>query len=478
MTSQGLSLLVPSPWSAIWIGLLIAFLVFGDVDRVVGPRNRALIALLMLAPVLADILGFRDGSTIRAWIFTAAYLITAGYAAWAASLGLLGNSTAWSLNLSRPALRAVVLILIALGAGVVFGRSPDDAGTFTNLGAQRWVETGTLPYGDPLLKGPDSPAFGGAATYGPVLYAAHIPFQILVGAERNPPDINPKDRAYRRPRALATQATCFAFYLIGLASLYVIVRRLAGEDLALGAVVLYAGSPYVLGLGGTDGGEYVVTGLAYVSHIAPAALMLAAMAMLNRPVMAGSLLALAAGSLYYPAFVFPLWLGWMLANRAGAARFTLGFVATGALIATLVVWFTHAPPGTNAMRLFVESTLEHQEGFGPRANGASTFGFWGTHPGLAAFWQTPLFGTTSLFKPTFMAYTALVVGSFFMTLARPRTVAQLAALTAMLTAGVQLWKTHAGGTYVEWYYPFLIIALLAIRPLAEVARTSEHAAAV
>ena len=34
----------------------------------------------------------------------------------------------------------------------------------------------------------------------------------------------------------------------------------------------------------------------------------------------------------------------------------------------------------------------------------------------------------------------------------------------MISAAVQLWKSHAAGTYVEWYLPFLLIALLAAIP--------------
>ena len=53
-----------------------------------------------------------------------------------------------------------------------------------------------MPYADPLLKGPDSPAHGAAATYGPLLYLAHIPFQMLVGTEYNPPELGPMESGY------------------------------------------------------------------------------------------------------------------------------------------------------------------------------------------------------------------------------------------------------------------------------------------
>ncbi len=45
-------------------------------------------------------------------------------------------------------------------------------------------------------------------------------------------------------------------------------------------------------------------------------------------------------------------------------------------------------------------------------------------------------------------------------MSRGRSVTQLAFLTAAVAIAVQLWKSHAGGTYVEWYYPFFLIGLL------------------
>jgi hypothetical protein len=453
-----LPLLVPDAAGAVWLGLIVAFVLFGDSASLTAPRNRALLGLLMLSPVLARIFGFNDAldSPPAGWVFTTVYVMTAAYAVWAAVLVVRASGTMWQPNLGLSGLRALVAFLVVLNAVVVFGRTPDDAGTYSNLGAQRWTETGTLPYGDPLLKGPSSPAYGASATYGPVLYVAHIPFQVVLGGPHNSPDIPPVDKSYRRPPALATQLACFAFYLVGLLSLYAIVRRAADASLALAAVALYAGSPYVLGLGGN---REVITGLAFISHIAPSSLMLAALAVVDRPEIAGSLLALAAGALFFPVFAFPLWVGWMLPNRS-AIRFIVGFFATALVICGLTVWFTHAPPGASVLSMVLESTLEHQEGRGPMAYGASHFGFWGTHPRLASFWQTSLVTGTSLFKPTFLVYSTLAISAFFWGRARSRSVAHLAGLTAMLAAAVQLWKTHAAGSYVEWYYPFLIVALL------------------
>jgi hypothetical protein len=64
----------------------------------------------------------------------------------------------------------------------------------------------------------------------------------------------------------------------------------------------------------------------------------------------------------------------------------------------------------------------------------------------------------------FLLLALLSLGGFF--LARNRRPAQLALLLAAIAAAVQLWKTQATGTYVEWYYPLLLIGLFADRPSA------------
>lgn len=457
MLEAAIRFFVPNPAGALWIGVLVTFVVLGDFERLLSRKNAALAAVLVLAVFLLNVIewGNQAGSRFAPWGFTAIYLTTAAYAAWGLALAGRRRSLEWTPNLPDRGLRLLVVLILLVNAAVVFGRRPDDAGYYTNLGARRWAETGVLPYGDVKLQGPDAPGFGAAATYGPLLYASHLPAQWLLRTKANPPDADPMDKSYVRPKILATQVTCFIFYVVGLIALFTIVRDLTSPAMAWAAVALYAGSPYVLGLGGD---EFVVGGLAFVSHIAPVSVMLLAFMLAKRPLLSGALLAAAAGVLFFPLFVFPAWLGWHLWRREGAGRFAIGFIGGGIAIAALVVAFTPAPEGSNAIAMFLRSTLEHQEGVGARQYGASAFGFWGTHPGLAAFWQHPLWGSSPLFEPTFVVYALFCVATFF--IARGRSLAQLAGLTAALTAGVQLWKTHAAGSYVEWYLPFLIIALL------------------
>ncbi len=448
---------VPNPAGALWIGVLVTFVVLGDFTRLFSKKNAVLAAVLVQAVFLLNVIewGNQAGSRFAPWGFTAIYATTAAYLVGGLALAWRGSSLAWSPNLPDRALRVLVALVLLVNIVVVFGRRPDDAGYYTNLGARRWVETGVLPYGDVKLQGPDAPGFGAAATYGPLLYASHLPAQWVLRTKANPADADPMDKSYVRPKVLATQLTCFIFYIVSLFALFVIVRDLTNPAMGWAAVALYAGSPYVIGLGGD---QFVVGGLAFISHIAPVSVMLLAFMARKRPVLSGALLAAAAGVLFFPLFVFPAWLGWRIWRREGAGRFALGFIGAGIAIAALVIAFTPAPEGSNAIRMFLASTLEHQEGVGARQYGASAFGFWGTHPGLAAFWQHPIWGDSSLLKPSFVVYALFCLATFF--LARGRSLAQLAGLTAALTAGVQLWKTHAAGSYVEWYLPFLIVAVL------------------
>jgi len=444
------------PAAAIAIGVLVAFVVCGDSSRLLAPRNLALAALLGSALPLADLLRFGShGGRFAGLFFTVLFVYTAGYAIWAFVLARRPAPGGWRVNLPTNGMRALVAAVVALDVAVVLLRRPDDAGIYTNLGAQRWMETGSLPYADTLLTGFSGPGHGAAATYGPLLYAAHLPFQLALGRPDNPPSAGPRTPGYRWPAGLATKCACLTFHLAGLLALFGIVRRVAGTDMGLAAVALYAGSPYVIGLGGD---RALVGGLVYISHIAPTAVVLLALLAIGNPVLSGILLAGAAGLLFWPLFLFPAWFGWRWWRREGPWRFAAAFALTGVALAALVVRFVHATDVASAVRLFMSSTLEHQEGAAPGQYGVSAFSFWGTHPRLAAFWAVPLVGGTSLFKPLFLAYASLSLGAFW--LARGRTIVQLAAVTAGLAAAIQLWHSHGTGTYIEWSYPFLLIALL------------------
>lgn len=461
---------------ALWVFLLLLFVVAADWQHIRSRRN-VLLGLLMFPalPMIDSLSWVQRDHWLLAPAFAVLYVATATMAVYGLSIARRRLSVHdFRPNLPVPALRALFVLVLLLDVTTTFGQMADDAGTYTSLGAQRWVETGTMPFGDAKLKGPDSPAHGAAATYGPLLYVGHLPFIALTGGFSNPPDATPMAKSYVRPNPMATQLTCFMFFCLGLWALFGIGRRLGGEPLAYMLVILFAGSSYILGLGSDVAppnrqDPELAGGLVYISHIAPTAMMLLAMYFAGRPFLSGGLLAAGAGVLFFPAFIFPAYFGWhFFRDRAAAIRFAAGFALVGAAIALLVITCTDSLDGKGPVKLLLESTLEHQEGFTSDAYGKSEFSFWGNFPGLASFWQQPLIGTTSVFKPTFMLFVSYCLGAFF--LMKGRNEAEFAAQIASLTAALQLWKTHASGTYVEWYLPFLLIGLLGAGYLATQAR--------
>ncbi len=158
MLDQFLAVLVPNPAGAFWVGLVVTFVVAGDLQRPWSRRNLLLCLLLLAAALLLDVMRW-EGVTnqLAALNFSAIYLATALYAAWGFFLSRRSPGVTWTINLPNSGLRILLFLAVALNTVTVFGRPPDDAGYFTNLGARRLVETGALPYGDPKLRGPNAP---------------------------------------------------------------------------------------------------------------------------------------------------------------------------------------------------------------------------------------------------------------------------------------------------------------------------------
>lgn len=134
-----LSILVPNPGGAIWIGVLVMFLIFGGFKRFFSKANLSLAALLLAVPFLVDILrlSYHSNTKLGVWVFTGLFLVTIFYAIWGFFLARRDFSVQWKSNLTNPGLLVLVLLIIFLDVIVVFGRIPDDCGYYTNLGTRR-----------------------------------------------------------------------------------------------------------------------------------------------------------------------------------------------------------------------------------------------------------------------------------------------------------------------------------------------------
>ena len=358
----------------------------------------------------------------------------------------------WRPNPGPRVLAAFAVALLLLDVAAVMTRQPDDAGFFVNLGAQRLRERGRLPYGDPLLT-----ATPGAA-YAPLVYVAHIPFQVLLaprGMNQSSPD-SPQlgdQSTYYLPPLAASQLCALAFHLTGVLALFFATRRLAGADVGLAVVCLYCGSLAILGIGSD---HYPVAGITFVSHIAPASIVLLAFAALPSPALAGALLVAAAGTGFYPAFMGPAWLGYYWRNRRARYRFAGACLVASVALLAFVYALSLPAPGLSKMGTFLRDSFGHHTD--PAGYGSSPFGFWGQKGGIRQAIMTPLL-TSPLTTTAWGAFFALIAAAGL--LAKGRSPAALALLSAAIAMAATLVKPHATGTYMAWYYGLILIGVCA-----------------
>jgi hypothetical protein len=175
-------------------------------------------------------------------------------------------------------------------------------------------------------------------------------------------------------------------------------------------------------------------------HALPGSLLVWAIVFYRRPLLAGMMIGLASGTVYYPAFLIPLWCSfyWM----RGLKRFVAGVVLMlGVLVLTLA--FT----ATNTER-FVDHLLQM---FGLRLPmNANLRGIW-------QFWN-PVFR-----YPIIAAFAALAFG--FTLWPFQKNLATLISCTGAIMAAAQFWHAYDGGIFIAWFLPLML--LMIFRPNLE-----------
>ena len=447
-------------WQGITVFLALAVIlaIAFDTKR---PRGSVLIDLLLMfgaGACLFDVMRFFGHLNNRAyvdlldWVFIAVFALTSILMVRSLWGAWTDAPTDWRPNIGRRVLVGLAVALLLLDGIAVMTRPPDDAGFFVNLGAQRLRERGRLPYGDPLLT-----ATPGAA-YAPLVYVAHVPFQMILapkGINQASPD-SPQlgdESTYYLPPLAASQLCALAFHLIGVLALFLATRRLAGLDVAVATVCLYCGSLAVLGIGGD---QFPVAGITFVSHIAPASIVLLAFAALPSPALAGALLVAAAGTGFYPAFMGPAWLGYYWRDRQARHHFIGACLVVSIALLGFVYALSRPADGLSPMGTFLRDSFGHHTD--PQGYGSSPFGFWGQKGGIRQAIMTPLL-SSPLTSAAWLAVFALIGGSGL--LARGRSPAALALLSGAIAMAATLVKPHASGTYMAWYYGLILIGICA-----------------
>lgn len=409
------------PWAELALAAAALWLAFGR--RRLWAREHLDIALLLaIVPLLLL-------PQLEAWLpHTGIYLLTLLYflrALWAA--GERPSEPGESAGVgSAGVLAGCLLLAIGYHGWVIATGVTEDSGVWGCFGAQHLLREGQWPYGQPH--------FGDGSTYGPLLYLLLAPLVALFppgyvadgGAfvplvEEIPP-------TFERLEFAASKWFVAGADLAIIAALVVIGRRWRDWRLGLGLALAYAVLPQTL------------IELIHPSRALPAAFVLAGVALAARPAWSGAMLGCAIASMHFPVVLVPLWWG----RYEGRDRWR--FLAPLALIG--LACLAAIEVGESSWGRFWVSTWENLEG--EQGYGSSPFGVWGVNPD----W-------TTIKRP--LRY---LMFAWCLWLARwpagRRDPRRLAALTAAVLVAIQLWKTHAGGQYITWYLPLLLLAMFAV----------------
>ena len=171
-----------------------------------------------------------------------------------------------------------------------------------------------------------------------------------------------------------------------------------------------------------------------VNHILPAAFVVWALVYYNKPMIAGCLMGLACGTVFFPAFLLPLWM--VFYGRQGSIRFGLALGIIGAVL--LSTFALTAADSQSFLRQFGGSidwsVLQLQT----------------DNPGQG-FWQSDWIA----YRLPVMAGFLVMVGVLSV-FPRQKNIEHLMAHSAAIVVGTQLWYPQSGGVYVLWYLPLLL----------------------
>ena len=174
-----------------------------------------------------------------------------------------------------------------------------------------------------------------------------------------------------------------------------------------------------------------------LNHVLPAACLVWAIASYRNPVVAGVLLGLASGTLFFAAFLLPLWA--VFYGKNGGLRFVVSVLAIGAvLITSLLLISGDASSFTNKLVTTANWTAYRLLDDSPTDGDATLSQLFIRIPMAAIF---------------FVMLTAMTV------LPRPRNLENLLSNSTCLVVAAQMWYPDDIGTYVLWYLPLFLIVI-------------------
>ncbi len=395
---------VNSPW--VWIGLTVLFL--APFVRVRGVR----LDLAVLAAFGISVAYFNDAdidTSVPLVYPLLGYLM--GRALW---IGLRRRDTLTGrgpLRLLVPASALGLAVVFLLGFRVALNVTSSnviDVGYAGVIGAEK------LAGGEPLYGSfPADNEHGD--TYGPVTYAAYVPFVEALGSTGRWDSDLP-----------AAHAAAIAFDLLACLLLFLIGRRLRGPTLGVVLAYLWAAFPFSLYVLMSNSNDTLV-----------AVFLLLAVYVAASAKASGAAIALGGLTKFATLALAPLFAMHALqrTRTRGLVAFAVTFAAVAALAMAPILW------QGESLGTVYDRTLGFQ------ASRGSPFSVWGLYelPGLQQLWQG------------FSVLLALALALA----PRRRDVVGLSACAGAVVIALQAGVTHWFYLYIVWFFPLLAVALFA-----------------
>jgi hypothetical protein len=316
----------------------------------------------------------------------------------------------------RPVWPAAWLLVAALFlVGFRVGLDVADSGAI-DVGYASVVGADRIAHGEPIYGNfPDEVSQGD--TYGPVTYLAYLPTELTWPWSGTWDDLP------------AAHGAAVLFDLATLALLVLLGLRIrpgpAGRQLAATLAFGWAAYPYTAFALESNSNDTLV-----------AALLVATLLVLARPVARGVPASLASFTKFAPALLAPMLMTYQPNREDGPVRPALLFAGAFLITSVTVMLWPAIDPGLTTV---YERTIGYQSGRD------SPFSLWGQVRSLEPLRIAILAGVAAL---------SLLVAF----VPRRKTLVQVAALGAALLIGLQLTMQHWFYLYVVWFYPLLLVA--------------------
>ncbi|MEA2157157.1 MAG: hypothetical protein QOE11_3297 [Solirubrobacteraceae bacterium] len=401
--------IVNSPW--VWIPLSLLF-----VAPFVTPRRpwRLLHLDLLVLSAFSVSLAFFNAAEIGASVPLVYPLLVylLGRMLWIGLRRGDGAAARRPLDLLVPVSWLAIGIIFLIGFRVALNITNSnviDVGYAGVIGADR-IADGHKLYG----AFPSDNASGD--TYGPAVYEAYVPFEQALPWSGSWDDLP------------AAHAAAIVFDLLACLLCFLVGRRVRGPDLGIVLAYSWAAFPFTLYAQMSNANDALV-----------AVLVLAAVWAAGSAPGRGALVALAGLTKFAPLALGPLFATHPRPRLRTIAWFALGFAVAAALA------FAPILPHNN-LRSFWDHTIAFQ------ARRGSPFSVWGLYDPDVAWLDTAQ-------RAVQVAGAALALALAFVP--RRRDLVGLAACAAAIVIALQLGVTHWFYLYIPWFFPLVMLALLA-----------------